>query len=85
MKVIRVLGVLAAISVLAGFGWDILVWRLHFPYLPFHWLVHSLHADGESAYTAMMYEMMIFFFVLSLLLWLLFHFCCRNRPGKNSP
>lgn len=79
MKTARSVLLISALSALAGFLWDILVWRLHFPYLPFHWLPRLLHADGEGAYTAMMYEMMIFFFVASLLLWTLF--AVRRRIG----
>ena len=72
MKNLRAIFFIVVISVLAGFIWDILVWRLHLPYLPFHWLEHLIHADGESAYTAMMYEMMVFFFFLFILIWRLF-------------
>lgn len=76
MKNALKLALLALAAVITGFLWDILVWRLHFPYLPFHWLVRLAHADGEAAYTVMMYEMMIFFFLIFLLIWLgikLFH------------
>lgn len=71
MRDLRSIVLIAAISVIAGFLWDILVWRLHFPYLPIHWLGRLLHADGEAAYTSMMYETMIFSFVVLLLLRIL--------------
>jgi hypothetical protein len=72
VKNLKAIFFIAVISVVAGFIWDILVWRLHFPYLPFHWLGPLIHADGESAYSAMMYEMMLFFFVVFVLAWTLF-------------
>jgi hypothetical protein len=70
MKNLRSIMLIALISVTAGFLWDILVWRLHFPYFSIHWLVRLLDADGEAAYTSMMYETMILFFVTFLLLWI---------------
>jgi hypothetical protein len=72
MRMFRALIAIAVLSIVAGFVWDILVWRLHFPYLPFHWLAPWLHADGEAAYTLMMCETMISFFVVFLVLWILF-------------
>ena len=78
MRMLRAALVIAALSIAAGFVWDILVWRLHFPYLPFHWLGRLLHADGERAYTSMMYEMMILFFLVFSVGWILF----RRRFSK---
>jgi hypothetical protein len=71
VKTLRALLVIAAISVAGGFGWDVLVWRFHFPYPPFHWVVRLIHADGEAAYSAMMYEVMIYIFGLALVGWVL--------------
>ncbi len=70
MSAVRTVFFIALGSIVAGFVWDILVWRLHFPYLPFHWLVRLLHADGEHAYTVMMYEMMVFFFAIIFASWI---------------
>jgi hypothetical protein len=67
MRIIRAVSIIAVSSVVAGFLYDGLVWRLHFPYLPFHPMVHLLHAQGEGAYDAMMYEMMVFFFIVFLI------------------
>ena len=71
MRAIRPVISIVGLSVLAGFFWDILVWRAHFPYLPFHWLGRMFHADGEAAYDAMMYETMIYFFGAFSLTWIL--------------
>lgn len=77
MNALRTVAVIAALALLAGFLWDVLVWRLGFPYLPFHWLVGLLHADGESAYAAMMCEMQVFFFVVFSFAWFLWR-CVRQ-------
>jgi hypothetical protein len=67
-------------SVAAGIIWDILAWRLHFPYFPYHFLVRLLHVDGESAYTAMMYEMMAMFFVVFSIGWAARRLWSTRRP-----
>lgn len=69
MKVVLTFCLIAVASVVAGIIWDILIWRFHFPYLPLLWLVRLLHADGESAYTTMMYGMMMFFFAVFSSIW----------------
>ena len=78
MRLLRAALIITVFSVAAGLVWDILVWRLHFPYLPFHWLGRLLHTDGEGAYTSMMYEMMILFFLVFSVVWILF----RRRFSK---
>jgi hypothetical protein len=79
MKTLRPFSLIAAPSIAAGFAWDVLVWRLGAPYVPLHWLGPLFHADGESAYTAMMYETMVYLFVVFSVLWTL-----RCLPLKRT-
>jgi len=74
---------IAGLSVLAGFFWDILAWELHLPYPSFHWLERLIHADGKAAYSAMMYETTMFIFVVLSLAWTLLK--TRRRPCQIRP
>lgn len=78
MKGVVTFFLIALASVLAGIIWDMLVWRLHVPYLPFQWLVRLLHTDGEAAYTTMMRGMMAFFFAVFSIIWIAWRWWARR-------
>jgi hypothetical protein len=55
----------------AGIAYYALSWAYHLPYVGLNWLGPLLGADGEKGYDAMMYESVIDFAVVALILYLL--------------
>jgi hypothetical protein len=82
MKTAGAFLLLVILGALTGIGLFIMAMSYGWPYPSFDWLSYVLKADGESAYDAMMLELIIEAIVLYVAAWLAHRFWkSRRRVG----
>ncbi len=70
------------LGVAAGYVYYVLSWVYHLPYIGLGWLAPLVRADGEKAYDAMLYESLVDFAIMALVLYLITIMCIKYLRAR---